>query len=122
MVGNAGVIKTEVVLVSRKADNDNMRWVYLDIGKFSGLAGKPWTGDRYQIVTRMTAKPNHACWPARPATVRTFFTKKTPYPLPVSLTIGDKSSSKSAPGAYTTTYSAVAFNGFEPLDPTSSDL
>jgi ornithine decarboxylase len=38
MVGNAGVIKSEVVLISKKADNDNVRWVYLDIGKFGGLA------------------------------------------------------------------------------------
>ncbi|HEV7414815.1 MAG TPA: type III PLP-dependent enzyme, partial [Tianweitania sediminis] len=36
MVGNAGVIKSEVVLISKKADNDNVRWVYLDIGKFGG--------------------------------------------------------------------------------------
>jgi ornithine decarboxylase len=38
MVGNAGVIKSEVVLVSKKHANDNIRWVYLDIGKFGGLA------------------------------------------------------------------------------------
>ena len=35
MVGDAGVIQSEVVLVSRKAANDRKRWVYLDIGKFS---------------------------------------------------------------------------------------
>jgi ornithine decarboxylase len=34
--------------------------------------------------------------------------------LPVSLTIGDEVLIEGA-GAYTTTYSAVAFNGFEPL-------
>jgi ornithine decarboxylase len=28
MVGDAGVIKAEVVLISKKADNDNVRWVY----------------------------------------------------------------------------------------------
>ena len=38
MVGNAGVVKAEVVLVSKKHANDNLRWVYLDIGKFGGLA------------------------------------------------------------------------------------
>ncbi len=40
--------------------------------------------------------------------------EKTPYPLPVSLTIGDEVLIEGT-GAYTTTYSAVAFNGFEPL-------
>ncbi len=38
MVGNAGVIEAEVVLVSKKSENDTARWVYLDIGKFGGLA------------------------------------------------------------------------------------
>ncbi|MGE0652708.1 MAG: type III PLP-dependent enzyme, partial [Alphaproteobacteria bacterium] len=34
MVGDAGVIKTEVVLISRKSERDPVRWVYLEIGKF----------------------------------------------------------------------------------------
>src|SRR3984893_12384822 len=38
MVGNAGMIEAEVVLVSRKSETDAVRWVYLDIGKFGGLA------------------------------------------------------------------------------------
>lgn len=36
------------------------------------------------------------------------------YPLPVSLSIGDKVLIEGT-GAYTTTYAAVAFNGFPPL-------
>ena len=40
--------------------------------------------------------------------------EKEPYWLPVSLEIGDKVLIEGA-GAYTTTYSAVAFNGFPPL-------
>ena len=38
MVGNAGIIEAEVVLISRKSDEERQRWVYLDIGKFNGLA------------------------------------------------------------------------------------
>ena len=38
MVGNAGVIEAEVVLVSKKSNEDEVRWVYLDLGKFGGLA------------------------------------------------------------------------------------
>jgi ornithine decarboxylase len=30
--------QAEVVLVSKKSDEDDVRWVYLDIGKFGGLA------------------------------------------------------------------------------------
>jgi ornithine decarboxylase len=40
--------------------------------------------------------------------------EKEPYMLPVSLSIGDKVLIEGA-GAYTTTSSAVAFNGFPPL-------
>ena len=38
LVGNAGVIEAEVVLISKKSESDPVRWVYLDIGKFGGLA------------------------------------------------------------------------------------
>ena len=40
--------------------------------------------------------------------------EKNPYPLPVSLAIGDKVLIEAA-GAYTTTYSSVGFNGYPPL-------
>ena len=40
--------------------------------------------------------------------------EKTPYPLPVSLAIGDKVLIE-ATGAYTATYSSVGFNGYPPL-------
>src|SRR6516162_7384888 len=38
MVGNAGIIEAEVVLVSKKSEADQIRWIYLNIGKFNGLA------------------------------------------------------------------------------------
>ena len=40
--------------------------------------------------------------------------ERTPYELPLELAIGDRLEIR-ATGAYTTTYSAVGFNGFEPL-------
>ena len=51
MVGNAGVIEAEVVLISRKSDEDKSRWVYLDIGKFNGLAETMDEMIRYPIRT-----------------------------------------------------------------------
>ncbi len=51
MVGNAGVIEAEVVLISRKAENDPLRWIYLDIGKFHGLAETMDEAIRYPIRT-----------------------------------------------------------------------
>jgi ornithine decarboxylase len=115
MVGNAGVIKSEVVLISRKADNDNVRWVYLDIGKFGGLAETMDEAIRYPIVTPHDGSEVAPCVLAGPTCDSAdVMYEKTPYPLPLSLTIGDEVLIEGT-GAYTTTYSAVAFNGFEPL-------
>ena len=115
MVGNAGVIKSEVVLISKKADNDNVRWVYLDIGKFGGLAETMDEAIRYPLVTRHDGDETAPCVLAGPTCDSAdVLYEKTPYPLPLSLTIGDEVLIEGT-GAYTTTYSAVAFNGFEPL-------
>jgi len=115
MVGNAGVIKSEVVLISKKADNDNVRWVFLDIGKFGGLAETMDEAIRYPIVTERDSDEKGACVLAGPTCDSAdVMYEKTPYPLPLSLTIGDEVLIEGT-GAYTTTYASVAFNGFEPL-------
>ncbi len=115
MVGNAGVIKTEVVLVSKKADNDNVRWVFLDIGKFGGLAETMDEAIRYPIVTPRDGDEMEPCVLAGPTCDSAdVLYEKTPYPLPISLTVGDELLIEGT-GAYTTTYASVAFNGFEPL-------
>ena len=115
MVGNAGVIKSEVVLISKKAANDNVRWVFLDIGKFGGLAETMDEAIRYPIRTEKDADTMAPCIIAGPTCDSAdVLYEKTPYLLPVSLEIGDKVLIEGT-GAYTTTYSSVAFNGFEPL-------
>ena len=90
MVGNAGVIKSEVVLISKKADNDNVRWVFLDIGKFGGLAETMDEAIRYPIVTAHDGSETAPCVLAGPTCDSAdVMYEKTPYPLPLSLTIGD---------------------------------
>ena len=49
MVGNAGIIQTEVVLIAKKSANDQRRWVFLDIGKFGGLAETEGEAIQYPI-------------------------------------------------------------------------
>ncbi|WP_294643430.1 ornithine/lysine decarboxylase [uncultured Aureimonas sp.] len=115
MVGDAGVIKAEVVLVSKKSAEDKNRWVYLDIGKFGGLAETMDEAIRYPIVTARDDDRMEPCVIAGPTCDSAdVLYEKTPYPLPISLTVGDEVLIEGT-GAYTTTYSAVAFNGFEPL-------
>ena len=115
MVGNAGVIETEVVLVSKKSEEDDVRWVYLDIGKFGGLAETMDESIRYPIKTPRDGAEMTPCILAGPTCDSAdVLYEKQPYPLPVSLEIGDKLLIEGT-GAYTSTYSAVAFNGFPPL-------
>jgi len=116
MVGNAGIIEAEVVLVSRKSeDPEELRWVYLDIGKFHGLAETMDEAIRYPIRTPRDHDARVACVLAGPTCDSAdVMYEKSPYFLPFSLEIGDKVLIEGA-GAYTTTYSAVAFNGFPPL-------
>src|SRR5579872_1800263 len=115
MVGNAGVIEAEVVLISKKADDDKLRWVYLDIGKFNGLAETMDEMIRYPIKTEFDDDVLTPCVIAGPTcdSVDVLY-EKEPYLLPVSLEIGAKVLIEGT-GAYTTTYSAVGFNGFQPL-------
>jgi len=115
MVGDAGVIEAEVVLVSKKSEEDAVRWVYLDIGKFGGLAETMDESIRYPIRTIHDGDDMVPCVLAGPTCDSAdVMYEKVPYMLPVSLEIGDKVLIEGT-GAYTTTYSAVAFNGFPPL-------
>jgi ornithine decarboxylase len=115
MVGNAGVIEAEVVLVSKKSVEDDVRWVYLDIGKFGGLAETMDESIRYAIKTPRDRDELAPCVLAGPTCDSAdVLYEKEPYLLPVSLEIGDKVLIEGT-GAYTATYSAVAFNGFAPL-------
>ena len=91
------------------------RWVYLDIGKFNGLAETMDEMIRYPIRTAYDKAPLAPCVVAGPScdSVDVLY-EKEPYPLPVTLEIGAKVLIEGT-GAYTTTYSSVGFNGFPPL-------
>ena len=115
MVGNAGVIEAEVVLVAKKSERDQTRWVYLDIGKFGGLAETMDESIRYAIRTPHDGDEVGPCVLAGPTCDSAdVLYEKRPYDLPISIEIGDKVLIEGT-GAYTATYAAVAFNGFAPL-------
>ena len=115
MVGNAGMIEAEVVLVSNKSEHDHVRWVYLDIGKFGGLVETMGESIRYPIKTPRDGDEVGPCVLAGPTCDSAdVLYEKRPYDLPISLEIGDKVLIEGT-GAYTATCAAVAFNGFLPL-------
>ena len=117
LVGNAGAIAAEVLLVSRKHDDDPVRWVYLNIGKFHGLAETEQEAIKYQFLTPDTdANDTAPCILAGPTCDSAdVLYEKNKVELPTDLTSGDRFIILNC-GAYTTTYSSVAFNGFPPLE------
>ncbi|MBP7065265.1 type III PLP-dependent enzyme, partial [Ferrovibrio sp.] len=115
LVGDAGVIQAEVVLISRKDYDDDRRWVYLDIGKFSGLAETMDEAIKYRLVTPRDGGATGPVSIAGPTCDSAdILYEKADYQMPLDLEVGDKVQILST-GAYTTTYSSVGFNGFPPL-------
>ncbi len=115
IAGDAGVIQSEVVLISRKSYADSVRWVYLDIGKFGGLPETMGEAIKYRIVTPRDGGPTGPVILAGPTCDEVdVLYQQTRYELPLDLQIGDKVEFM-ATGAYTSTYSSVGFNGFPPL-------
>jgi ornithine decarboxylase len=103
------------VLIAKRSPEDDTRWVYLDIGKFHGLAETIGESIRYPIRCPRDNGEKMPCIIAGPTcdSVDVLY-ERTPYQLPVSLAIGDKVLIEAA-GAYTSTYSSVGFNGYPPL-------
>ena len=115
LVGDAGILETEVVLISQKGYDDPTRWVYLDIGKFGGLAETMDEAIKYRIQTPHDGSDTAPVILAGPTCDSAdILYEKAGYEMPVSLRVGDKLRILST-GAYTTSYSAVNFNGFAPL-------
>ncbi len=115
MVADAGVLRSEVVLVSRRSPEDQQRWVYLDCGKFHGLAETMDEAIRYRLRTPHDGSPTGPVAIAGPSCDSAdVLYEKTAYELPLALAEGDHIDVLST-GAYTTTYSSVGFNGFAPL-------
>lgn len=116
LVGPAGVIRTEVVLIAQRSVTDRRRWVYLDVGRYNGLAET----ENEAIVYRIVPVAGHQ-GPLGPVILAgptcdgdDVLYQRTPVPLPLSLAAGDQLDILSA-GAYTASYASVAFNGFPPL-------
>ena len=116
LVADAGVLETEVVLVSQR---DGVRWVYLDVGLFSGLVEAYGESIRYRIEVhrdgRPLAGPDGEIVLAGPTCDSLdILYERHRYRLPLDLRPGDRLRFLSA-GAYTASYSSVGFNGFAPL-------
>ncbi len=116
MVGNAGILQSEVILVSRKSHNDlEKRWVYLDAGLFNGLIETLGEAIKYPVTSSRESAETAPVILAGPTcdSVDVIY-EDTEYCLSTNLQPGDFIQFHST-GAYTTSYASVAFNGFEPV-------
>jgi ornithine decarboxylase len=116
LVADAGVLETEVVLVSQRA---GVRWVYLDVGLFNGLVEAIGESVRYRLDvvrdgTAVTGPVGETILAGPTCDSLDILYQRHRYRLPLDLRPGDRLRFLSA-GAYTTSYSSVGFNGFPPL-------
>ncbi|MBO1324685.1 alanine racemase [Acetobacter sp. TBRC 12305] len=115
IVGEAGVVRSEVVLVSARGRTDGLRWVYLDIGRFGGLAETENESIRYAIHTGRDNAPAGPVALAGPTCDGAdILYEKSRYELPLDLESGEMVDLLGT-GAYVSTYCSTRFNGFAPL-------
>jgi len=115
LVGDAGLLRSQVLLIARHGHYRERRWVYLDAGRYNGLAETQGERIRYPIRTRHDGGAGEPVVLAGPTCDSTdIIYDRADYSLPLDLAIGDMVDFLSA-GAYTASYASVEFNGFPPL-------
>lgn len=114
LIANAGILVSEVVLISRKSRTALHRWVFTDVGKFSGLIETMDESIKFPIYTEKRGELEDSVIAGPTCDSADIMYEHHKYPLPLNLAIGDRLYWLST-GAYTTSYSAVEFNGFPPL-------
>ena len=117
IVGDAGLIVGEVILVAKKSETDSYRWIFLDVGRFNGLAETEGEAIKYHIS--VPGLENEICEKAIIAgptcdSVDTLY-ERTPVEMPINLRSGDKEWVH-ATRAYTSTYTSVGFNRITPIN------
>ena len=117
LVGNSGILTTEVVLISKKNNAALNRWVYLDAGLFNGLFETLNESIKFPIVTSSddpNGKKAEVILAGPTCDSTDILYEDYKYSLPVDLKIGDKVYFLTT-GAYTASYASVCFNGFPPI-------
>lgn len=115
LMGDSGILTSEVVLISRKNNTSLSRWVYLDCGLFNGLIETLGEAIKYPVITdKDNGKRGDVILAGPTCDSADIMYEQAKYKLPIDLKIGDKVYWLST-GAYTTSYASVNFNGFPPI-------
>lgn len=114
LVASAGVIESEVILISKRGDNKS-KWIYLDVGRYNGLAETEGEAIKYNIKAKgyKNVKKSEYILAGPSCDSHDLVYEKNLYKLPKDLKIGDRLRIFSA-GAYTTAYE-TNFNGIKKI-------
>lgn len=114
LVGEAGVLISEIISISKKSKTDLKRWVYTDVGIFNGLMETLGESIKYPVYTEKNGETGDVILAGPTCDSLDIMYEHFKYKLPLSLESGDRIYWLST-GAYTASYSAIEFNGFPPL-------
>jgi ornithine decarboxylase len=139
LTGDAGVIVSEIVLISKKKELkrkevismdidgrrrimpsspnfgfEEQKWVYFDIGKFGGLIETLDESINYPVYVEREGEPERVVLAGPTCDSVDILYEKHPYYLPKDVKEGDRVYIFST-GAYTQSYSSICFNGIPPL-------
>ena len=115
LVGESGIIVSEVILVSKKSSTGLDRWLYLDAGKFNGLIETWDESIKYPLYCEARGEDCEDYIIAGPTCdSQDIMYEYYRNPLPSYIKPGDRVYWLSC-GAYTSSYASVEFNGFPPI-------
>lgn len=114
LIANAGMLVSEVVLISRKSHTALHRWVFCDVGKFQGLIETLDESIKFPIHTEKRGEMEEVILAGPTCDSADILYEQYKYHMPLNLATGDRLYWFST-GAYTTSYSSIEFNGFPPL-------
>jgi ornithine decarboxylase len=114
MVANAGVIVSDVVMISKKARFNQYKWVYLDVGKFGGLIETLDECIKYPIFSDKKGCAEEVILAGPTCDSMDILYEHYKYSFPHTMKEGNRVYIFTT-GAYTQSCSCVGFNGFPPL-------
>ncbi len=117
LVGDSGVLAATVVETARKDASDEVRWVYIDAGKFNGMVETIDESIKYSAYFpgRDENSPVGPVILAGPTCdSMDIMYENYKMEMPLDLKAGERIYFLAA-GAYTASYASVCFNGFPPI-------
>lgn len=114
IVGDSGVLVSEIIRVSKKTKSSYHPWVFIDVGKFGGLIETLDESIRFPIYVDKAGKEEEIILAGPTCDSMDVLYEKHKYTVPHTIQEGDRMYILTT-GAYTQSYCSINFNGFPPL-------